>query len=65
MNLSKTFSSTNNLLAEIHVCPAFLNFAAIKPSIALSILVSEKTIKGAFPPNSKEIFLTVDDEFFH
>ena len=47
------------LLADIHVWPAFLNFAFIKPSIAKSILASEKTIKGAFPPSSNEMFLIV------
>ena len=63
-NLSKIFSSTNNLLADMQVCPAFLNFAAIKPSIALLISASAKTTKGALPPNSNEIFFTVDDESF-
>ena len=52
------------LLAEIHVWPAFLNFAFIKPSIAKSILASEKTIKGALPPSSKEIFFIVFELFF-
>ena len=34
----------------------------MKPSTASSTLASEKTIKGALPPSSKEIFLTVDDD---
>lgn len=43
----------------MHVWPAFQNFELIKPSIALVKSVSCKIIKGAFPPNSKDISLTV------
>ena len=38
--------------------PEFLNFAAIKPSIARFKSAESKTIKGALPPNSKPILLT-------
>ena len=39
-----------------HVCPAFLNFAIIAPQTALSISASSNTIKGAFPPSSRDSF---------
>mmetsp|Transcript_1269 Transcript_1269/g.3773 ORF Transcript_1269/g.3773 Transcript_1269/m.3773 type:complete len:299 (-) Transcript_1269:2263-3159(-) len=39
-----------------HVCPAFRNFAIIAPETALSISASSKTIKGAFPPSSRDSF---------
>src|SRR5580658_4858633 len=46
-------------LAQTQVCPAFLYFEAIAPLTAASISASSKTMNGALPPNSIEVFLTV------
>src|SRR4029077_13152537 len=46
-------------LAQTQVWPAFLYFEAIAPLTAISMSASSKTIKGALPPNSIEVFLTV------
>src|ERR1700757_2910121 len=45
--------------AQTQVCPAFLYFEAMAPLTAISISASSKTINGALPPNSIEVFLTV------
>src|SRR6516164_6538147 len=46
-------------LAQTQVCPAFLYFEAMAPLTAISISASSKTINGALPPSSIEVFLTV------
>ena len=46
-------------LAHTQVWPAFRYFEAIAPLIAISISASLKTMNGALPPNSIEVFLTV------
>src|ERR1700722_17020836 len=46
-------------LAQTQVCPALRYFEAIAPFTAASISASSKTINGALPPNSIEVFLTV------
>src|SRR6516165_12374972 len=46
-------------LAHTQVCPAFRYLEAIAPLTAISISASSKTMNGALPPNSSEIFLTV------
>lgn len=52
-----------HLKIQIHTCPEFLNFDAIRPATACGIFAELNTINGAFPPSSKETFLTVDTEF--
>src|SRR5215831_8894408 len=46
-------------LAQTQVWPAFLYFDAIAPLTAISISASSKTMNGALPPSSIEVFLTV------
>src|SRR6516165_845735 len=46
-------------LAQTQVWPAFLYFEAIAPLTAISMSASSKTINGALPPSSIEVFLTV------
>src|SRR6202011_3458518 len=46
-------------LAQTQVCPALRYLEAIAPLTAASISASSKTIKGALPPSSIEVFLTV------
>src|SRR5262249_35625042 len=46
-------------LAHTQVWPAFRYFDAIAPLTAISMSASSKTINGALPPNSIEVFLTV------
>ena len=46
-------------VGQTQVCPPLRNFAAIKPSTAASISASSKTMKGALPPSSSDIFLIV------
>src|SRR6516162_4896064 len=46
-------------LAHTQVCPALRYFEAIAPLTAISIAASSKTINGALPPSSIEVFLTV------
>src|ERR1700733_1091345 len=46
-------------LAQTQVWPAFVYLGAIAPLTACSISASSKTINGALPPNSIEVFLTV------
>ena len=46
-------------MAQIHVCPEFLNLLCIAPVTASSKSASSKTTKGAWPPSSIETFLTV------
>src|SRR5215472_5138745 len=45
--------------AQTQVWPAFRYFDAIAPLTAISISASSKTMNGALPPNSIEVFLTV------
>jgi hypothetical protein len=46
-------------LAQTQVWPAFLYFEAMAPLTAISMSASSKTMNGALPPNSIEVFLTV------
>src|ERR1700757_4864256 len=46
-------------LAHTQVWPALRYFDAIAPLTAISISASSKTMNGALPPNSIEVFLTV------
>src|SRR6516164_6790991 len=46
-------------LAQTQVWPALRYLDAIAPLTAISISASSKTINGALPPNSIEVFLTV------
>src|SRR6202046_1002567 len=46
-------------LAQTQVWPALRYFEAIAPLTAISISASSKTINGALPPNSIEVFFTV------
>src|ERR1700750_3331427 len=46
-------------LAQTQVWPALRYFEAIAPLTAISISAASKTINGALPPNSIEVFLTV------
>src|SRR3974377_1547412 len=46
-------------LAHTQVCPALRYLDAIAPLTAISISASSKTMNGALPPNSIEVFLTV------
>src|SRR5580658_9675009 len=46
-------------LAQTQVCPALRYFEAMAPLTAISIAASSKTMKGALPPSSIEVFLTV------
>src|SRR6516225_4913661 len=46
-------------LAQTQVWPAFRYFEAMAPLTAISMSASSKTMNGAFPPNSIEVFLTV------
>ena len=46
-------------LAQTQVWPALRYFEAIAPLTAASISASSKTMNGALPPNSIEVFLTV------
>src|SRR5215469_14495503 len=46
-------------LAHTQVCPALRYLDAIAPLTAISTSASSKTMNGALPPNSSEIFLTV------
>src|SRR4029077_12193168 len=46
-------------LAQTQVCPALRYLEAMAPLTAISISASSKTIKGALPPSSIEVFLTV------
>src|SRR6185437_5144066 len=46
-------------LAQTQVWPAFRYLEAIAPLTAISMSASSKTINGALPPSSIEVFLTV------
>src|SRR5580704_608481 len=46
-------------LAHTQVCPALRYLEAIAPLTAISMSASSKTMNGALPPNSIEVFLTV------
>src|SRR6202043_409020 len=46
-------------LAQTEVWPALRYLEAIAPLTAISISASSKTMNGALPPNSIEVFLTV------
>src|ERR1700751_6314161 len=46
-------------LAHTQVWPALRYFEAIAPLTAISISASSKTMNGALPPSSIEVFLTV------
>src|SRR5438034_6080530 len=46
-------------LAHTQVCPALRYFEAIAPLTAISISASSKTMNGALPPNSSDIFFIV------
>src|SRR5215472_17266090 len=46
-------------LAHTQVWPAFRYFEAMAPLTAISISASSKTMNGALPPSSIEVFLTV------
>src|SRR5215471_4064977 len=46
-------------LAQTQVWPAFRYFEAMAPLTAASRSASSKTMKGALPPNSSDIFFTV------
>src|SRR5215467_13710060 len=46
-------------LAQTQVWPALRYFEAIAPLTAISTSASSNTMKGALPPNSIEVFLTV------
>src|SRR6516164_2890089 len=46
-------------LAQTQVWPALRYFEAIAPLTAISISASSKTMNGALPPSSIEVFLTV------
>src|SRR4029077_19909592 len=52
-------SCTNRRLVQTQVCPVLRYFEATAPSTAASRSASSNTIKGAFPPNSRESFLIV------
>ena len=45
------------LLAQMQVCPVFLNFVASVPRRAMSRSAELKMSSGAFPPSSRESFL--------
>ena len=47
------------LLEEMQAWPVFLNLEAISPFTAKSTSAESKTMRGAFPPSSRDIFLTV------
>ena len=49
---------TSIRFAEMQVCPEFRNLQTIAASTAISRSASSKTMKGALPPSSNEIFLT-------
>src|SRR6201990_3047801 len=46
-------------LAQTQVWPAFRYFDAVAPLTAISMSASSKTMNGALPPSSIEVFLTV------
>src|SRR5215469_4140621 len=46
-------------LAQTQVWPALRYFEAMAPLTAISISASSKTMNGALPPNSIEVFFTV------
>src|SRR5438445_6985751 len=46
-------------LAQTQVWPALRYFDAIAPLTAISISASSKTMNGALPPNSSDIFFIV------
>src|SRR6516162_5017334 len=46
-------------LAHTHIWPALRYFEAIAPLTAISISASSKTMNGALPPSSIEVFFTV------
>src|SRR6266566_1967553 len=46
-------------LAQTQVWPAFRYFEAIAPLTAISMSASSKTMNGALPPNSSDIFFIV------
>src|SRR6516225_11312680 len=46
-------------LAHTQVCPALRYLDAMAPLTAISISASSKTMNGALPPSSIEVFLTV------
>ena len=46
-------------LLQTQVCPALRYFDAITPATAASRSASSKTMNGALPPSSSDIFLTV------
>src|SRR6201993_1256005 len=46
-------------LAQTQVCPALRYFEAIAPLTAISMSASSKTMNGALPPSSIEVFFTV------
>src|SRR6266404_9256670 len=46
-------------LAHTQVWPAFLYFEAMAPLTAISMSASSKTMNGALPPNSSDIFFIV------
>src|SRR5215469_6289778 len=52
-------SCTRMRLAQTQVWPALRYFEAIAPLTAISRSASSKTINGALPPSSIEVFLTV------
>src|SRR6266446_2725715 len=52
-------SCTRMRLAQTQVWPAFRYFEAIAPLTAISISASSKTMNGALPPNSSDIFFIV------
>src|SRR5690606_21996582 len=52
-------SCTRMRLVQTQVWPALRYLEAMAPATAASISASSKTIKGALPPSSMEVFLTV------
>src|ERR1700761_6310781 len=48
---------TKMRFAVTHVCPELRNLANMHASTAVSTFASSNTIKGLFPPNSRESFL--------
>ncbi len=58
-NASWTPSWTSRRFAQTQVWPALRNFETIAPLTAASRSASSKTMNGALPPSSIDVFLTV------
>ena len=59
MKASYTPSCTSRRLAQTQVWPVLRYLEAMAPSTAASRSASSKTMKGALPPSSSDVFLSV------